>query len=105
MTAESIYDNYEFITRKEWGAVKPKIVAEDLVHPLGRVIIYHTVSQSCYQKFKCIEYVRNIQNYHISIDFGDIGYNFLVGGDGRAYEGQGWDKVGAHTIGIMIINI
>lgn len=29
----------------------------------------------------------------------DIGYNFLVGGDGSAYEGRGWDKEGAHTKG------
>ena len=29
----------------------------------------------------------------------DIGYNFLVGGDGRAYTGRGWDREGAHTKG------
>lgn len=29
----------------------------------------------------------------------DIGYNFLVGGDGNAYEGRGWNKQGAHTKG------
>lgn len=29
----------------------------------------------------------------------DIGYNFLVGGDGKAYVGRGWDRVGAHTLG------
>lgn len=33
------------------------------------------------------------------MDFGDIGYNFLVGGDGNAYEGCGWSKQGAHTYG------
>ena len=27
----------------------------------------------------------------------DIAYSFLVGGDGRIYEGRGWGKVGAHT--------
>ena len=27
----------------------------------------------------------------------DIGYSFLVGGDGRIYEGRGWGKVGAYT--------
>ena len=27
----------------------------------------------------------------------DIGYNFLVGEDGNAYEGRGWDRVGAHS--------
>ena len=29
----------------------------------------------------------------------DIGYNFLIGSDGRVYIGRGWDKVGAHTKG------
>lgn len=29
----------------------------------------------------------------------DIGYNFLVGGDGAVYEGRGWNKEGAHTKG------
>lgn len=27
----------------------------------------------------------------------DIGYNFLVGGDGSVYIGRGWDNQGAHT--------
>ncbi|XP_052845389.1 peptidoglycan-recognition protein SD-like [Drosophila gunungcola] len=26
-----------------------------------------------------------------------LGYNFLVGGDGRIYEGRGWNYEGAHT--------
>lgn len=29
----------------------------------------------------------------------DIGYNFLVGGDGNVYIGRGWDSLGAHTKG------
>jgi len=29
----------------------------------------------------------------------DIGYNFLIGEDGNAYEGRGWDYVGAHAPG------
>lgn len=33
------------------------------------------------------------------LDRCDIGYNFLVGGDGNVYEGRGWEKVGAHTKG------
>lgn len=27
----------------------------------------------------------------------DIGYNFLIGGDGNVYEGRGWDTTGAHA--------
>lgn len=29
----------------------------------------------------------------------DIGYNFLVGGDGKVYVGRGWEYEGAHTRG------
>lgn len=31
--------------------------------------------------------------------WGDIGYNFVMGGDGYIYVGVGWDKVGVHTAG------
>lgn len=44
--------------------------------------------------------VRQIQSYHMDkLHFGDIGYNFLVGGDGNIYIGLGWNKVGAHSYG------
>ena len=29
----------------------------------------------------------------------DIGYSFMIGGDGSVFEGRGWDRVGAHTYG------
>lgn len=29
----------------------------------------------------------------------DIGYNFLIGGDGSIYVGRGWTHQGAHTKG------
>lgn len=43
--------------------------------------------------------MRQIQIQHINnIKIGaDIGFNFLVGGDGAAYEGRGWDTLGTHT--------
>lgn len=28
----------------------------------------------------------------------DIGYNFIIGGDGAVYEGRGWTLEGAHTL-------
>lgn len=47
--------------------------------------------------------MRYIQNFHIeSQNFSDIGYNFLVGGDGAVYEGRGWNKQGAHTKGYNV---
>lgn len=32
-----------------------------------------------------------------SREFADIGYNFLVGGDGAVYVGRDWDIQGQHT--------
>lgn len=44
--------------------------------------------------------MRYIQNFHMeSENFDDIGYNFMIGGDGAVYEGRGWDSQGAHTKG------
>lgn len=45
---------------------------------------------------------KRIQEFHMAPDsrnWSDIAYNFLVGGEGNAYEGRGWDLQGAHTKG------
>lgn len=46
----------------------------------------------CYEKHTCMEIVREIQKYHLSRNFADVAYNFLVGGDGNIYEGRGWSN-------------
>lgn len=62
------------------------------------MIIAHTATENCTSQAECTFRVRLIQTFHIeSKNFSDIGYNFLVGGDGSAYEGRGWNKQGAHT--------
>lgn len=46
-----------------------------------------------------------MQTFHMeSRNWDDIGYNFMIGGDGAVYEGRGWDKVGAHTLGEFFIS-
>lgn len=35
----------------------------------------------------------------------DIGYNYLVGEDGNAYEGRGWDHVGAQVRGYNFVSL
>lgn len=49
-------------------------------------------------------YINNVNKFKnndcfIFTEWSDIGYNFLVGEDGNIYEGRGWDRVGAHTMG------
>ncbi|GAB0091387.1 Peptidoglycan-recognition protein [Sergentomyia squamirostris] len=86
-------------TRKQWRARKPLKVYYNLL-PVEYIIIHHTVTESCNMERKCIPIVQNIQNYHMSdVKLDDIGYNFLIGGDGSIFEGVGWHKTGAHTYG------
>lgn len=41
---------------------------------------------------------RQIQDHHMDGNgWADIGYNLLVDADGTAYEGRGWNVVGAHA--------
>jgi len=50
--------------------------------------------------------MRNIQAYHMdNRGWSDIGYSFLVGEDGKVYEGRGWSRVGAHTSGYNSVAI
>lgn len=51
-------------------------------------------------KEACKKQIRTIQELHMKTRrWDDIGYNFLIGGDGAVYVGRGWEFQGAHTIG------
>lgn len=44
--------------------------------------------------------MKSMQRYHMEEKkFDDIGYNFVVGGDGSVFVGRGWNLIGAHTFG------
>ena len=47
---------------------------------------------------ECSAEVRKIQDFHMGPgrNWWDIGHNFLIGEDGRIYEGRGFDAQGAH---------
>ncbi|EFA01280.1 Peptidoglycan-recognition protein LE-like Protein [Tribolium castaneum] len=90
----------KLVSRLEWLAQPPVQPANPLAVPVPYVIILHTATENCSSQAQCIFHVRFIQTFHIeSRSWWDIGYNFLVGGDGEAYEGRGWKSEGAHTYG------
>ncbi|KAF2898068.1 hypothetical protein ILUMI_08111 [Ignelater luminosus] len=90
----------KIVTRKEWLAQTPAEPLSPLKSPVPNVIIMHTATENCSDIEKCILYVRSIQSFHIdSRSWWDIGYNWLVGGDGYAYEGRGWTSEGANVYG------
>lgn len=43
--------------------------------------------------------MKSMHDYHVAQDWGGIGYNWCIFQSGRIYEGRGWDRTGAHTIG------
>ncbi|KAH8384474.1 hypothetical protein KR200_010005, partial [Drosophila serrata] len=80
-----------------WGGRPPKTDLDPLELPAHRVIIYHTATDGC---DSLVKRAREIQKFHMdSSGWDQVGYNFMVGGDGRVYEGRGWDYLGAHTKG------
>lgn len=55
---------------------------------------------------ECIYRMRMIQNFHMkSLGFTDIGYNFLIGGDGQIYVGRGWHAQGQHVKGYGAVSV
>ncbi|XP_026321947.1 peptidoglycan recognition protein-like [Hyposmocoma kahamanoa] len=94
-----VYADCGVVTKKQWGGLSPTHV-EYLPRPVDLVIIQHTVTPTCETDQSCEERVANIQGFHMdSLNFWDIGPSFLIGGNGKVYEGSGWLHVGAHTYG------
>ncbi|XP_051852570.1 peptidoglycan recognition protein 3 [Antechinus flavipes] len=94
----------DIISRSSWGS--QETYCPKLPGPAKYVIIIHTAGSPCNVTEECKIMVQNIQSYHIDkMKFCDIGYNFLIGEDGRVYEGVGWDTEGAHTYGYNDIGL
>ncbi|CAN7944162.1 unnamed protein product [Ixodes hexagonus] len=90
----------EIVPRRGWGARAPKRRTSMRNPRAAYVFIHHTTGTACNNKDSCSRNIRGHQNYHMDKNgWPDIGYSFLVGGDGRVYEGRGWGTVGAHTRG------
>ncbi|KAL5017095.1 hypothetical protein ScPMuIL_006684 [Solemya velum] len=85
--------------RGQWIARQPKHI-NAMSTPVEFVFIHHSAMSQCHgDRDNCRE-MRLIQNLHMDErGWDDIAYNFVVSGDGRIYEGRGWDREGAHTKG------
>ncbi|CAH1647238.1 unnamed protein product [Spodoptera littoralis] len=97
--AEAKDGDCDVIPITQWGD-SPLKREEPLPNPVKIVIIQHTVVPECNNDEECEKAANGIRNYHINKrGFTDIGQSFLIGGNGRVYEGAGWHHVGAHTLG------
>lgn len=90
----------KLVNRRTWLAQPAVARMNNLSHPVPYVVILHTATERCSTQADCVFIVRHVQTFHIeSNGWSDIGYSFLVGGDGSVYEGRGWDTEGAFAYG------
>ncbi|KAL0902373.1 hypothetical protein ABMA27_000260 [Loxostege sticticalis] len=93
-------NHLRIVSRTDWLAQPVESELDKIRQPVPWVVITHTATEGCYYQSECVLRVRLIQMFHIeSKKWDDIGYNFLVAGDGSAYFGRGWEYIGAHTLG------
>lgn len=87
------------MTRAQWGA-RAASTAQLPIRPAPFAVVHHTAGAACTNEAACRQQMQNIQNFHMNSNgWADIGYSFLVGGDGVVYEGRGWGRQGAHAPG------
>ena len=99
-TNNSVSGKLKIVNRRTWLAQPPVERSNNLTHPVPYVVILHTATESCNTQAACVFIVRHVQTFHIEGNgWNDIGYSFLVGGDGSVYEGRGWDIEGAFAYG------
>ncbi|CAF3868662.1 unnamed protein product [Rotaria sp. Silwood1] len=88
------------VNRSVWNATKPKNNYTMLSPPVPHVAIHHTTGPQCTTFYSCVLQVQHWQKFHMETkQWDDIGYNFLVGGNGYIFEGRGWNHTGAHCKG------
>jgi len=95
------YTKLPIISRAAWGADEnlafwPPGYSKEI----KKIVVHHTVSANASDDYPAI--VRSIFLYHaVTRAWGDIGYNFLIDGDGNIYEGRkgGGGVTGAHVLG------
>ncbi len=87
------------VNRSVWNASDAKNYTL-LTTPVPYVAIHHTRGSQCKTLDSCIPKIQRFQKLHMDNNsWDDIGYNFLVAGNGDIFEGRGWTYVGAHCKG------
>ncbi|CAL8270779.1 unnamed protein product [Lota lota] len=90
------------VPRCMWRAAPYRGTPTPLSLPLSFMYIHHTSTPSapCLTFESCAADMRAMQLFHQEVrGWDDIGYSFVAGSDGYLYEGRGWRRQGAHTLG------
>ncbi|KAM3616773.1 uncharacterized protein V6R79_023184 [Siganus canaliculatus] len=87
----------KIVPREQWGAAIPRQITA-INGAAQRVVIHHTALPKSTDLSEAKKSLASIQRTHMTErGFSDIGYNFLIGGDGTIFQGRGWGVEGAHA--------
>nr|BBK26509.1 peptidoglycan recognition protein 10 [Nephotettix cincticeps] len=82
----------EMETREKWYADPPSSTKPLIGQAKYLFCAMQTECEPCKDKQHCGSLMREMQYEHAKYEkLPDIKYNFLIGGDGRVYEGRGWN--------------
>lgn len=77
------------VTRSQWGANESWAVDSAQSPKLDAMYIHHTAGTNNYSAAQAYQQIRAIYSYHArTLNWGDIGYQFLVDRYGTIYEGR-----------------
>lgn len=90
---------YEIVRRAAWGA-EPLKDNHDPMPRITRLTVHHTAEIAGMGERPDADLVKGIQNFHRNTrDWADIGYHWIIGQDGKVYEGRALHVQGAHAGG------
>lgn len=88
-------------SRKEWGGGS-SLLGNATSGAKLLVVLHHSYrpDELCgVSKIREKAAMKGMHDYHAQQGWGGIGYNFAIFQSGNIYEGRGWGRTGAHTVG------
>jgi N-acetylmuramoyl-L-alanine amidase len=91
-------NGYVLVKRSQWTKVAPKTNARAM-GKVTRLTLHHTSEHGGLVGLPDLEVIKRIENYHRNgKQWCAIGYHYLIGKDGRVYEGRPTTLQGAHVL-------
>ncbi|MFP7695691.1 N-acetylmuramoyl-L-alanine amidase [Trueperella sp. LYQ143] len=89
LAAQNTVRSPAIVTRTQWGGPAVSETWPANYVPLSGAVVHHTAGSNDYTPQQAPGIVKAIWNYHTNVlEWGDIGYNFLIDKYGTVYEGR-----------------
>ena len=80
-------------SREQWGARYPRSTRV-MKLPAVTTFIHHSVTKGGPRELAIVRMIEEVHHQKFGVA---VGYSWIVAPSGNIYEGQGWNRVGAHT--------